>query len=310
MKILVVGAGGIGGYFGGRLLAAGRDVTFLVRPRRRAELAERGLIVRSPHGDIERRNPPTAATSEFDRPFDLILLSCKSYDLADATESFAPAVGPESAILPLLNGMTHLDTLDERFGAERVLGGQCFISATLEDNGDVMHMNRNHTITFGERDGSRSKRIEAVLATFSGAGVNPELSTAIVHEMWEKWVFIATLAGITCLMRASIGGILSADGAGITTALLEECSGIAAAGGYPPRPPSLERARSMLFAPGSTLKASMLRDMERGARTEGEHVLGELLRLAPHAPGPSSLLRLAYTHVKSYEAARAATPAR
>src|SRR6202043_1931860 len=109
MRILVVGAGAIGGYFGGRLLQAGRDVTFLVRPRRAAELAKAGLIVKSPHGDVTLAAPATTLSENIRRPFDLVLLSCKAYDLEGAMDSFAAAVGPETMILPLLNGMKHLD---------------------------------------------------------------------------------------------------------------------------------------------------------------------------------------------------------
>src|SRR5277367_2531109 len=121
MRILVVGAGAIGGYFGGRLLQAGRDVTFLVRPRRSAELAGEGLVIKSPLGDVTLKNPPTVQADKLTEKFDVILLSCKAFDLDDAIASFAPAVGPRTAIIPLLNGMRHLDVLDQKFGAEHVL---------------------------------------------------------------------------------------------------------------------------------------------------------------------------------------------
>ena len=156
MRILVVGAGAVGGYFGGRLLEAGRDVTFLVRPRRAAELAKHGLTIRSPVGDFHRPSPPTVLQEDLAEPFDLILLSCKAFDLEGAITSFAKAVGPATAILPLLNGMRHIDRLTERFGPERVLGGQCAISVTLGPDGDIVHFNDWHALSFGELDGSRS----------------------------------------------------------------------------------------------------------------------------------------------------------
>src|SRR5271163_4196484 len=137
MRILVVGAGAIGGYFGGRLLQAGRDVTFLVRPRRAAQLAKTGLVVRSRLGDAELPNPPTITADALGEPFDLVLLSLKAYDLAAAIESFAPAVGPNTAILPLLNGMAHMDTLAARFGGGAALGGQCVVSLTLDPEGRI-----------------------------------------------------------------------------------------------------------------------------------------------------------------------------
>ena len=213
MRILVVGAGAVGGYFGGRLLKAGRDVTFLVRPRRAAELAKHGLTIRSPVGDFHRPSPPTVSQEELAEPFDLVILSCKAYDLEGAMNSFAKAVGPATAILPLLNGMRHVDRLAERFGAERVLGGQCAISVTLGPEGDVVHFNDWHALSFGELDGSRSPRIEAIASELLNAGFDARLADNIRQEMWEKWVFIATAAGITCLMRASVGDYVTAGGA-------------------------------------------------------------------------------------------------
>ena len=124
MRILVVGAGAIGGYFGGRLLQAGSDVTFLVRPKRASELASAGLVIRSPAGDVTLKNPPTVQADKLAETFDVVLLSCKAFDLEDAIKSFAPAVGPKTAIIPLLNGMLHLDVLDKKFGADRVLAGE------------------------------------------------------------------------------------------------------------------------------------------------------------------------------------------
>jgi len=122
MRVLVVGAGAIGGYFGGRLLEAGRDVTFLVRPRRAAELARAGLVIESPNGDVTLPNPPTVQANALAEKFDVVLLSCKAFDLEDAMKSVAPAVGPQTSIIPLLNGMRHLDALEARFGANQVLG--------------------------------------------------------------------------------------------------------------------------------------------------------------------------------------------
>ncbi len=201
MKILVVGAGAIGGYFGGRLLQAGRDVTFLVRPGRAARLAECGLRVESRAGSLHLPSPPTLTQGDAAAPFDLILLSCKSYDLAGAMDSIAPMVGAQTAILPLLNGMRHLETLADRFGPKRLLGGLCVISATLGENGDILHLNELHNLTYGELDGARSPRVQAIESAFSQAGFEAKLSEDIRQEMWEKWVFIASAAGITCLMR-------------------------------------------------------------------------------------------------------------
>jgi 2-dehydropantoate 2-reductase len=284
-------------------LQAGRDVVFLVRPRRAAALAKHGLSIRSRFGDFHAAPPPLVSEEGLAEPFDLVLLSCKAYDLEGAMASFERAVGPRTAILPLLNGMRHLDVLAERFGGERVLGGQCVISATLDADGGIVHLNDLHALTFGELDGVRSQRIEAIASTLSGAGFDARLSDGIRQDMWEKWLFIAAAACITCLMRAAIGDIVSAGATDLATGLLAECGAIATAQGHPPRQPLLERARAALTAAGSPLTASMLRDIEGGMPTEADHILGDLLRRAPN-PDDQSLLRIAYAHVKAYEARR------
>lgn len=308
MRILVIGAGAIGGYFGGRLLQAGRDVTFLVRRRRAAELASAGLVIKSPKGNATLRNPPTVLAETLQAPYDLIILSCKAYDLDGATASFAPAVGTGTAILPLLNGMRHLDVLDARFGADRVLGGECLISATLDEQRAIVHLSDNHELAFGERDGTSSDRVHAIGAEMAGAGFEARASEHILQEMWEKWVFLAAGAGATCLMRAAVGDIVQAPGGSdILRALLAETANVAMANGYPPRPAFMQRAQGMLTAAGSTLTASMLRDIERHAPIEADHIVGDMIARAGQ-PEPS-LLRVAYAALKAYEARQARTRA-
>ena len=311
MRVLVVGAGAIGGYFGGRLLQAGRDVTFLVRPRRADELAGTGLIIKSPRGDISIRKPPTILSQNIGHPFDLVLLSCKAYDLAGAIDSFAAAVGPETLVLPLLNGMRHLEMLDERFGRSHILGGQCVIAATLDSQRAVVHLNDTHKLAFGERDGAISDRIHRVASILERAGFDASLSEHIVQEMWEKWVLLATLAGVTCLMRAPIGDIVASPGGSeLIRCLLEECRSIAEGEGHAPRAAFLEQARAALTAAGSPLTASMFRDVEANAPVEADHIVGDLLRRrrAVH-PNDNHLSHLAtaYTHLKAYEARRSRT---
>jgi 2-dehydropantoate 2-reductase len=300
MRILVVGAGA----FGGRLLEAGADVTFLVRPRRAEQLARSGLSIRSPHGNIDQP-APTVQADVLREKYDLVLLSCKAFDLADAMQSFAPAVGPDTAILPMLNGMRHLDLLEERFGAGAVLGGWCAISATLDPDGRILHLADAQTLSFGERDGSTSERVRAIAATFAGAKFETRAVASILQEMWEKWVFIATAAGITCLMRATVGDVVEAGAADLAIAMLEECAVIAAREGYPPRPAAMQRNRGMFTAVGSGFTASMLRDVEQNARTEVEHVIGDLLRRGDNRENSHALLRIAYAHLTAYEVRRA-----
>jgi 2-dehydropantoate 2-reductase len=305
MRILVVGAGAIGGYFGGRMLQAGADVTFLVRPRRAAELAAAGLVIRSPHGDVTLKNPPAVQADKLAEQFDVVLLSCKAFDLDDAINSFAPAVGPNTATIPLLNGMRHLDTLDTKFGRERVLGGLCAIAATLNEKREVVQLAPLQSLSFGERDGNHSDRVRAIAEVFAKGNFDSAASETVVQDMWEKWVFLASLAASTCLMRASVGIILAAPGGkDFVLGMLDECSAVAAAEGYAPRAAFLERTRGMLTTEGSQMTASMFRDIKAGAPVEADHVIGDLVARADAAKVPVPKLRTAYTHLKAYEKQR------
>ncbi len=307
MRILVVGAGALGGYYGGRLLEAGQDVTFLLRERRMAQLRQTGLVIRSPLGDVELPAPPSVLSADLKTPFDVVLVGCKAYDLAATMESFAAAVGPATMVVPLLNGMRHLDQLSARFGAERVVGGYCLISASLSPEGVVQHHNDSHGLNFGERDGSLSERVLALQAACAGAKMQGKATATILQEMWEKWTFIASAAGITCLMRATIGDIAAAGGAGTANGMFDECAAIAAHNGHGPRAEAAERSRRMLTNPKSAMTASMLKDIERGGPVEADHILGDLLQRGGEGAGavPAPLLRTAYVHLKAYEARRA-----
>src|SRR5690348_6015442 len=306
MRVLVVGAGAVGGYFGGRLLQAGRDVTFLVRPGRAEQIRKNGFAVRVASERADKLAVRAIVSEQIEASYDLVLVSCKAYDLESAMEGFAPAVGPETAILPLLNGLRHLDLLSERFGASRLLGGQCIITATLDERGHAVLLGRTPTLTFGELNGASSKRTDAFAATMQDAGFTVRASNAVLLEMWEKWVLVATFAGVTCLMRGAIGDIVAAGAAGLVEALLEECRHIAASQDQMIRPDVLQRIRALLTEAGSTATASMLRDLERGTMTEADHILGDLLhRQSELAVTSPSLLRIAYLHLKTYEARRA-----
>jgi 2-dehydropantoate 2-reductase len=305
MRILVVGAGAIGGYFGGRMLEAGRDVTFLVRPKRAAELASAGLVIKSPNGDVTLKNPPTVQADKLSEKFDVVLLSCKAFDLDDAVKSFAPAVGPQTSIIPLLNGMLHLDVLDKKFGPERVLGGLCAIAVTLNEAREVVQLAPMQSLTFGERDGKLSDRVRSIAEIMASGKFGSSASEQILQAMWEKWVFLASLAASTCLMRTSVGNILAAPGGkDFILGMLEECSAIASAQGHAPSGPFFERTRGMLTAEGSQMTASMFRDIKAGAPVEADHVIGDLITRAEATEIAVPKLRTAYTHLKAYEKQR------
>lgn len=306
MRVLVVGAGAIGGYFGGRMLQAGRDITFLVRPRRAAELAGEGLVIKSPLGDITLENPPTVQAGQFTEKFDVVLLSCKAFDLGDAIASFAPAVGPQTAIIPLLNGMRHLDVLEQKFGAGCVLGGQCAIAVTLDEHRHVVQLAPMQSLGFGERGGKMTDRIRAIAEIFASGNFGALPSDNILHDMWEKWIFLATLAASTSVMRAPVGHILASPGGReFILGVRDECSSVATAAGYAPREAFLTRTYGQLTTEGSTLTASMYRDIQAGGPIEADQIVGDLIARADAAKAPVPRLRVVYTHLKAYERQRA-----
>lgn len=301
-NILVLGAGGIGGYFGARLQQAGADITFLVRPARAEHLREHRLRVWSTFGDLQLT--PELLTA-VDTPFDLVLLSCKAYDLASALDAIAPAVGPKTVVLPLLNGIAHLDLLDARFGRERVAGGVAHLALTVDESGGIRHLNASQRLIIGARHPAQSAAIDTLGAVLSGISPDYSVSADIEQDMWDKLVFIATLAGATCLMRASVGDILDTRaGRLLIEGMLEEGAAVATACGRAPAAQRMSGYRELTEA-GSTLTASMLRDVLRGARTEADHILGDLCRRADTQSVAVPKLDLACSHLQAYETTRA-----
>jgi len=302
MRILILGAGATGGYFGARLIESGADVTFLVRERRAAQLKRDGLVLSSPHGDISTHAKAIVSADPSDS-YEVVMLACKAYDLGAAVEAVAPAVGADSLVLPLLNGLAHYRALDKHFGESRVLGGLCHLAVTLTPSGEIQHLNRLHSITFGERRGGRSKRCDALHGMMTPIKAEVHYSENVLLDAWDKWVMLATLAGMTCLMRGSVGDIIStSEGQALTEAMLAECAEVAARSGYAIPSERLEQARALLTQQGSSFAASMLRDIERAGPTEGEHILGDMVERAGQLGVAVPLLRAARTHLQVYEA--------
>ena len=301
MRILVVGAGATGGYFGGRLAEAGRDVTFLVRPKRAEQLQARGLQLVSPHGDVTLA-PKIALAASLAAPFDLVLLTVKGFALEAALADIAPAVGGETMIFPVLNGMHHVERLVERFGERAVLGGVCLVATTLDAQGRIVQLAGMQELIFGERAGGTSPRIVALDGVLQGAGFKARASSAVMQEMWDKWVFLATLGGITCLMRGTIGDIAAAaGGAEHARQLFAECAAISKAAGYPQSEKFLQTRAAVLSESNSGLASSMYRDMTQGLPVEVDQILGDLLNRARALGVPTPLLSVAFTHLRVYQ---------
>jgi 2-dehydropantoate 2-reductase len=302
MRILVVGAGSTGGYFGGRLVEAGRDVTFLVRPARAERLKADGLRIVSPNGDVTLQ-PKLVVAGAIDGPYDVVLLTVKAFGLEAAIADLAPAVGKETMILPVLNGMRHVDALVARFGERNVVGCVCKIASVLDGEGRIVQLNRLHDLAYGERDGTSSPRLKALDAVMQGAGFDARLSPTILREMWEKWILLATLGGITCLMRGTVGEIEAAPGGtAFVLALLAEVVSVVRSVGVAPDEGVLSVIRASLTAKGSPQTSSMYRDLQQGGPIEADQIVGDLLRRGAEAGISTPLLAAAYAHLSIYQA--------
>ena len=304
MRMLFLGAGGVGGYFGGRLVEAGADVTFLVRPARAERLRRDGLRILSPLGDAQL--PVKTVTADALAPqYDLVVLAPKAWDLDQAIAALAPAVGAQTYVLPLLNGIAHMDVLDRRFGRERVLGGIAHISVVLDPDGTVRHLNELHRLIAGGRDAQAARAAAGFIAQCGPARFDAVLSADIETSLWEKWVFLATLAGMTTLARGSIGEIVQTrDGERLIRRLHAECAAVAAAAGVVIAPQVHARTLAVLTQQGSTTAASMLRDLQSGGRTEHEHVLGDMLSRADRFGHDAPVLLAACCHLRVQAARR------
>src|SRR5580658_6387221 len=306
MRILVVGAGAVGGYFGGRLVEAGRDVTFLVLPKQVEQMRAQGLRIVSPmHGDFTAR-PKTITAAQIVSPYDVIFLSVKSYDLAGAIDDFAHAVGQQTVILPVLNGMHHMDALAQRFGEHAVLGGVCLVATEIDSQGRIIQLADFQSLTYGELDGKKTSRIEAVHQAFSGAGFETAVSADIVRDMWQKWVWLASLGAITCLLRGNIGEIVAVPGgAELCLSALRECAAIAGACGYPMSETFLAEKSLLLTEPGSKLTSSMYRDLTEQARVEVDTILGDLIERGRKHGVSAPIVQAAFVSLTIYQQGRA-----
>jgi 2-dehydropantoate 2-reductase len=301
MRILIVGAGAVGGYFGGRLAQAGRDVTFLVRPVRAKQLSRDGLRIVSPHGDAVL-SPKVVSAEEIDTPYDLVFLSVKAYALEAAMNDFAAAVGRETMILPVLNGMRHIDLLAKRFGEHAVTGGVCLVAAEIDDQGRIVQLADVQRLVYGERNGESTPRLKTLDATLRGAGFDARLSSDIMQAMWEKWIQLASLGAITCLMRGTIGEIVAAPGGTeLPIALLNESAAVASACGRKPSEDFLSRNAAAMTKPGSSLTSSMYRDLRKGAPVEADHILGDLIERGSVHGVATPLLKAALVNLRVYQ---------
>lgn len=301
MRILVVGAGATGGYFGARLAQAGRDVTFLVRAGRADQIRRSGLQIKSPHGDLAFK-PKVTTAAALKHPFDAVLLAVKAFALEEALADLAPAVGAETMIVPFLNGMRHMEALVDRFGERPVLGGVCVVATMLDPEGRIVQLGDMQELAYGERDGTMSERVRALDGQMQNAGFKAQASDLILLRMWEKWVLLATVGGMTCLMRGTVGEVEAAPGGpDFALALLAECVAVATAAGFAPREAFVKTAKGMITARGSGFASSMFRDMGAGAPIEADQIVGDLFARARRLGVNTPLLAVANAHLAVYQ---------
>lgn len=308
MRFLVVGAGALGGYYGGLLVRGGADVTFLVRQRRASQLAERGLVIRAP--DSETVIPvKTVLAGDLEGPYDVVLLACKAYDLDRALDDFAPVLGSDGAVLPVLNGFNHIAVLSERFGARRVLGGVVVFLVSMTPEGDIVVPGYGSGQTaFGELTGEQSRRCNDIQTALAAGGVQSAISNEIVAEMWTKFCGMAASSTIAALTRSRAGRVAAAPAsARVAAEAFDECAAVARAEGYPPPASMRELVLGLWAQPGSQYGPSLLSDIETGRPTEGDHIVGDMVRRADHLGLDVPLLRAALCCLQIYEAGRHAT---
>jgi 2-dehydropantoate 2-reductase len=305
MRILVVGAGATGGYFGGRMAAAGRDVTFLVRPGRAAQIKADGLQIVSPHGDVTLK-PKLVTADQLTADYDAVLLTVKAYALDAAMRDLKPAMAGDAMIMPVLNGMRHVDRLVAEFGDGAVLGGVAVIASMVDAAGRIVQLAPMQGMSYGERSGAVTDRLRALDATIQDCGFPGTLSETILQAMWEKWTFLATLGALTCLLRGSVGAIVAVPGGrDVALGMLAECASVATAEGFAPSAAFMARIQGMITLEGSPLTASMYRDLQANAPVEAEQIVGDMLVRAGRHGLATPLLRAAFTQLSVYQASLA-----
>ncbi|WP_308315261.1 ketopantoate reductase family protein [Bacillus sp. UMB0893] len=304
MKTLVVGAGAVGGYFGARLAEKGEDVAFLVREKRAAQLADNRLKVKSVHGDVDI-DPKTRLATQKDETYDLILLSVKSYHLKNVIKEINPFVGDHTLILPLLNGYSHLDALQETFSKERVIGGLCFIETTLDQEGSIVQTSPIHELVYGAITESQADSVKKLEALFSGTKATIHKSDTIITDMWHKYMFIAGLSGVTTLFRSPIGPIRENEyGLAAIENLFFEIGRIMRAAGAPIADNVEEIQINKIHNMTAGMKSSMQRDMEKEFEVEADHLQGYLLEMAKLHSIDAPILSMVYANLKMYEVNR------
>lgn len=283
-------------------------MTFLVRLRRQEVLQANGIVVKSASGDI-LSNVKTVLAEDVGPRYDLVLLTCKAYDLEAAIVSIAPAVAKNAVILPLLNGLATYDALDRHFGRRRVLGGIAYIATKLLPNGDIAHLSPFDKLIIGPRDPVQTDVARDIFECFSRTNGDRTMSERIESQLWEKWVMVCAGAAATCLMRATIGQIMrTAKGEHLIRALISECRQVAQRSGFALEDAAVLSLEGSLLDPDSAWAASMMRDIGVGAQQiEADAIVGDMIQRARQHSIGTPYLDVAYSHLQAYGLQRTAS---
>ena len=305
MRFLVLGAGALGGYYGGLLHKGGADVTFLLRPNTARRLTSNGLRIKLEDG-LYTAPVKIKTTHDLSESFDVIILTCKSYDLDDALEAISPAVGSESAILPILNGVNHIELLADRFGEEKILGGVTQFLVNQGEDGTILptfHGSGGQKTLFGEVTGGRSKRCDAILEAMRINMPDAVISEDIMKELWMKVSGAGPSFAVAALLQNRAGSVAETEmGRSVVSAIYEESALVCSAKGYPPA----DGVKTILVEnlwgkKGSDYGPSLLADIENKRKTEGQHVIGDLVRRGKKHNLRTPLLEAALCKIELYE---------
>jgi 2-dehydropantoate 2-reductase len=300
MRVLVMGTGGVGGYYGGMLAHAGADVTFVARGRQLEALREKGLELRTQGQTLLIRPAVTfERPNQVAEPPELVLFTVKTYDTATALEALRPAVGPDTAVLTLQNGIDSVDQLGAAFGADRALAGVTYVASSVIEPGVVNENGFSRKVIFGEPDGRVTPRVEAILAAFRRADLDAELSTSPRQALWDKFVLVAPHATISSLCQTPIGLTRrTPEAMELYRAMIGEVKAVGESAGFTFAPDTADRiVQSFMGAPEGQV-SSMQRDYAAQRRVELEALTGTVVRRGEQLGVPTPAFRALYAVLK------------
>lgn len=279
MKILIMGTGGVGGYYGGLLAQQGNEVTFIARGAHLDAIRQGGLHVKSIHGDFTVS--PASATDDPNNvgPVDLVLFCVKTYNTDEAAEAIKPAIGPQTAVLSLQNGVDAAERIGKVIGVEHVIGGATWLSSAVEAPGVIKQISQFRRIVFGELAGGRSERIQSIFEVLNSTGITVEISEAIQKILWTKFVFISAVSSFGSLTRLPMGDYRSVpETRHLISSIMQEVEAVARAQGIALETDVVQKSLEFMDNAAPHIKPSMQLDVEAGRRTELESMVGVIGR--------------------------------